>query len=221
VRTLRVIDARVPSIMQPISRETIIDRRQPVLRWSAIFGGTAIGVALWMLLEMLGAGLGLVAMNVSHAGMRNALWLGVGAMIAPILAMFFAGLFAARFCGYYGRGIGALHGLVVWALTAVVGLCARIALLMSLLSGVSVEDGGGPTIHQGEVADAIGRVLLFGGAVFGLGLIAAVLGGVAGVRRRDAGVPRGGEYPVVTRTEVPVVTTPEVVTPPPPVQPVP
>jgi hypothetical protein len=219
VRTLREIDARVASIMQPISRETIIDRRQPVLRWSAIFGGTAIGVALWMLLEMLGAGLGLVAMNVDHAGMRNALWLGVGAMVAPIIAMFFAGLFSARFCGYYGRGIGALHGLVVWALTAIVGLCARIALLMSLLSGVSVEDGGGPTLQQG--ADALGRVLLFGGAVFGLGLIASVLGGVAGVRRRDAGVPRGGEYPVVTRTEVPVTTTPEIVTPPPPVQPVP
>jgi hypothetical protein len=206
--------------MQPISRETIIDRRQPVLRWSAIFGGTAIGVALWILLEMLGAGLGLVSMHLDHAGVRNALWLGVGAMVAPILAMFFAGLFAARFCGYYGRGIGALHGLVVWSLTAVVGLCARIALVMSLLGGVSVEDSSGPTLQQG--ADALGRVLLFGGAVFGLGLIAAVLGGVAGVRRRDAGVPRGGEYPVVTRTEVTAPTpTTEVIAPPPPVQPVP
>ena len=56
-------------IMQPtISRETIlIDRRQPTLRWSAVFAGVACSAGFWMLLQLLGMGIGLAAIDVDNA----------------------------------------------------------------------------------------------------------------------------------------------------------
>src|ERR1041384_3980556 len=60
----------VAYIMQPtITRETIlIDRRQPMLRWSAVFAGAACSIGFWMLLQLIGVGVGLAAVDVNNAG---------------------------------------------------------------------------------------------------------------------------------------------------------
>ena len=41
------LDLHPRTIVQPISREAILERRQPYLRWSAIFGGAAVALGLW------------------------------------------------------------------------------------------------------------------------------------------------------------------------------
>src|SRR5204863_4313236 len=128
-RALASSVAAVRSNMPTISRETIlIDRRQPTLRWSAVFAGAVCSIGLWMLLQLLGLGLGLTAVDADNirslrgAGITTTVW----SLIAPLVAMFFGGLLTGKLAQTYEHRLAAIHGVLMWSLTAVVGLCATI-----------------------------------------------------------------------------------------------
>jgi MFS family permease len=183
--------------MKPaITRETILDRRQPVMRWGAVFAGAVVSIGLWVLLQTLGVGLGL---EQNDSGTATAIW----ALVAPIIAMFLGGMIAARFATTYSRGVGALHGLVVWAISGVLGVAATASLVAMLVS--NGDRVVGPTV---EDAQATGKALLFLGATLLVSLVAAMLGGVAGVRRY---VVEDVRRTTVTQVPPPVVTTTDVV----------
>src|SRR4051794_32983677 len=86
----------VASNMQPtISRETVlVDRRQSILRWSAVFAGAVCSVGFWVLLQLFGLGIELAAVNVDHArSLRSAgLGISVWSLVSPLIAMFFGGI---------------------------------------------------------------------------------------------------------------------------------
>ena len=85
--------------MKPsISRETVIDRRQPYLHWSAIFGGALLATGVWILLQVLGTGVGLSAVDTSDASSLRGVGIGTGiwSIIAPLIAMFVGGLLVGR-----------------------------------------------------------------------------------------------------------------------------
>jgi len=123
-----------------ISRETVlIDRRQPALRWSAVFAGAVTSVGLWILLQLLGVGLGLSAVDVHSVGsLRNA---GVGttawSLVAPLIAMFVGGIVAGTLAQTADRKLAGAHGLVTWSLTSVAGLWATIALASMIAGGAA------------------------------------------------------------------------------------
>lgn len=203
-----------------------MDRRQPVMRWSAVFAGAAVAVALWVLLQMLGMGVGLIAVNVDDAG--NLRDVGVGTTIwtlaVPFIAMFFGALVAGRLAGTAQRSIGALHGLVVWALTSFVGICATVGVV-TLLASTAARSGMAVEIvdqaqQQADQADAnttaenTADVLLGAGIASAVALVMGVIGGAAGVRRNGNGrrvqhdtlqtvtvPPPPPPAPVVTETE--------------------
>src|SRR5436190_6171171 len=112
--------------MEKITRETIIDRRQPLIRWSAVLAGSALAVGLWILLQTLGMGLGLAAVDTDDAGSLKGVGIGTGiwSLIAPLIAMFFGAYVAGRLAVTHDRRIGAIHGSVMWGLATVVGLWA-------------------------------------------------------------------------------------------------
>jgi hypothetical protein len=134
--------------MQPtqpiISRETVLlDRRQPALRWSAVFAGAACSIGLWMLLQLLGLGIGLAAVDVNDvrslqgAGAGTTAW----SLIAPLIAMFLGGLMTGKLAQTYDRKLAGAHGVVMWALTAVVGLFATISIA-SMITARATRSGG-------------------------------------------------------------------------------
>jgi hypothetical protein len=134
--------------MQPIpptiSRETVlVDRRQPALRWSAVFAGAACSIGLWMLLQLLGLGIGLAAVDVNDvrslqgAGIGTTVW----SLIAPLIAMFLGGLMAGKLAQTSDRKLAGAHGVVMWALTAVVGLFATISIA-SMITARATRSGG-------------------------------------------------------------------------------
>jgi hypothetical protein len=130
--------------MQPsITRETIIDRRQPIFRWGAVFAGAAVAIGLWVLLQTFGMGIGLAAIDTDNTGSLRSVGIGttVWSLIAPIIAMFCGGLIAARFATTFERGVGAIHGLVVWALGSVLGVVTLIWIVTVLAMG-AVRVGG-------------------------------------------------------------------------------
>ena len=77
-------------MVKPISREIIINRRQPLVRWSAVLAGTALAVGLSILLQTLGMGIGLSAVDTDDAGNLKGVGIGTGiwSMPAPLIALF-------------------------------------------------------------------------------------------------------------------------------------
>ena len=110
--------------MQPITRETVIDRRQPSIRWSAVIAGAAVALGLWGVLQILGIGAGLAALDPDDASSARSAALGAGAwsMIAPLIAMFAGGYVAAKLANTYDRRIAGAHATVMWGVAATMGL---------------------------------------------------------------------------------------------------
>ena len=210
--------------MRPITRETIIDRRQPALRWSAVFAGSAVGVALWLLLQLIGMGAGLAAVDVDDTGsLRNA---GIGttiaSMFAPLIALFVGGFVAGRLASTYDPKVGATHGFVTWALAALTGVVSVMCLVSALAHGASTyayqqlpadDITIDPSLRAGELAkaaDQTGKILLGAGITLLLGLGAAVGGGVLGARRYTRPRQRTQEVPVVPPPAEPPSDAPHV-----------
>lgn len=144
--------------MQPtISRETVlVDRRQPSLRWSAVFAGTACSIGLWILLQLLGMGIGLSAVDADSvrslrgAGIGTTVW----ALVAPLIAMFFGGVIAGKLAQTYDRKLAGVHGLVMWSITSIVGLLATVGVVTMIAHGAGRHGGAfdtaAPTMSWGD-----------------------------------------------------------------------
>ena len=195
--------------MATITRETVlIDRRQPALRWSAVFAGAACSVGIWLLLQLLGVGIGLCAeraaedTRVMHAaGVATTVW----TLVAQVIAAFFGGLVAGRLAQTYDRKLAGMHGLVMWALTSVVGLWAMIWVITTITAGV--QRTGGIVLHNGAAVSLVdtGKALIILGCSMLISLVTAVLGAIAALHRTgrgDGGLRRGA------RTTDPGVSAP-------------
>jgi len=119
--------------------------------WPAIFAGVILALAIEMLLDLLGAGIGLGVVNPAAGGAPSNFgfaaglwWLG-----ATIIALFFSGYVAARLAGVISRFDGMLHGLVIWAL----GLLITVYLVTTAVGGVI----GGAFSVIGSTASAVGQ----------------------------------------------------------------
>lgn len=134
----------VRSNMQPTITREIIDRRQPALRWSAILGGTAIAVGVWGVLQLIGIGAGLVAVDPDDATSVVPAAIGATAFstLAPLIAMFAGGWFAARLANTWDRQVAGAHGLITWGLASVIGLTMTVLLASAVGHGASRMDSG-------------------------------------------------------------------------------
>ena len=149
-----------------ITRETIMERRQPQLRWSAVLGGAALALGIWITLQVLGLGIGLASVETDDAGTleRAGIGTGIWSLIAPLIAMFLGGLLAGRLAATRERKVGAMHGSVVWAIALAIGLWTMMSLV-SGLAGTAVRAttaavGGaaraGASIDTGDAMQALG-----------------------------------------------------------------
>ncbi|HEY5946671.1 MAG TPA: hypothetical protein VIV40_14310 [Kofleriaceae bacterium] len=211
--------------MKPIARETILDRRQPSLRWTAVFAGAAVAVALWVVLQLIGMGAGLTAVDLDDSGSLRNVGMGttVWSMLAPLLALFAGGLVAGRLATTYDHKVGAAHGLVVWAIASLAGVVA-VAWLVSAIAGGAVNMAYGqlptadnvtidPSLRAGELAEATektGKILLGAGVTLLLSLGAAVGGGALAARRFVRPRHRTQEVPVVPPPAEPPTDAPHV-----------
>jgi MFS family permease len=175
--------------MKPIIHETLVERRQLSLRWSAIIGGAVLGIGVWIFLQMLGMGLGLVSVEVDAFGApRGASWLGAWSMIAPLLAMFVGGGLAAYYASTYDRRSCITHAVMAWALAAVVGTFVRVWMITAVVTAATRADiTGVDELTRVDTTNLVGRVLLTGSIALLLGLIGSVIGGIVlGMRRELA-----------------------------------
>ncbi|HEY8923475.1 MAG TPA: hypothetical protein VIU64_03780 [Polyangia bacterium] len=150
--------------------ENMIDRTGMVRRgiavriaWGPIIGGTIAALSTWILLYSLGLALGLSAVDPSDASSLrgSGIFTGVWSLVTPLVALFVGGMVASRGSGLPSRGDGALHGLLVWGLTTLVGVWLVMGLLTTILGGAldvsraALQTGGAAL---GQVAGGAGNV---------------------------------------------------------------
>jgi hypothetical protein len=116
----------------------VVARERLRFSWGAIFGGAVAAFGLWLLLYVFGLAVGLSNINARDAGSLrgSGMFTGIWALIAPLVALFVGGWVAARGAGLVDRPGGAIHGLVVWGLAALLGVAMVATLMSAVASGV-------------------------------------------------------------------------------------
>lgn len=108
---------------------------RPPISWGAVFAGWLFAYAFAMLLYLLGAAVGvtsLAAINDLSKGV--AIGTGVWMVAAWVIATFVGSVIAGRLAGNPERSAGAMHGLVVWALSGIMTLLIGTAQAASAAS---------------------------------------------------------------------------------------
>ncbi|MDQ3369740.1 MAG: hypothetical protein M3680_30325 [Myxococcota bacterium] len=127
--------------MQPFARETVSDRRQPYIRWTAVFAGATVAAGLWMLLQLLLTGGALSAIDPDEVENVRAFGIGttLGSVLAPLIAMFVGGLLAGRLAAHYDKKVAGLHGALVWAITSLLGIVLLANAMSSIASHANTD----------------------------------------------------------------------------------
>lgn len=129
--------------------------------WGAIFAGTAMALAVWFVLSMLGAAIGLGTFDPSQeANPLSGFGVGTGLWLAAqiIVALFVGGWVTGRLAGK-PRGLdGALNAGIVWALSLLLGIFGVVNFTSSLVSGVTSVVTQGASAAAGAVGGVIDEV---------------------------------------------------------------
>lgn len=184
--------------MKPYTREIIPDRRQAQFRWSAVFAGATVAITLWVLLQMIGMGIGLASVDVGDAGSLRTVGIGttVWTAVTPLIALFIGGLVTGRLAATYSQRSGAMHGFVVGAFASLIGLFVMLSVV-STVANAELQGRTSSIIEQGQIevapslrdeqrqkaADAAGKILLGVGVTLLLSIGAAIAGGGIAARR--------------------------------------
>lgn len=123
-------------VMAPDMRRAAVPR----ISWSAVFAGLVLTIAIEVLLDALGAGIGLGVVQPNGPGGPGAANLGLAAglwwFVATVVALLVASYAAARLAGVARRFDGALHGFVIWGLSLIVALYVMSSALGGVVGGV-------------------------------------------------------------------------------------
>lgn len=121
----------------PIERTSSRYARFARVSWGAVFGGLAVGLAIQVLLTLLGTAAGLSAIDpqsaepVGPVPMAMGIWTGLSMLIAAYVG----GYVAARLSGLPTRGDGALHGAVTWGVTTLAAVAIATSAAGALIGG--------------------------------------------------------------------------------------
>ena len=108
--------------------------------WSSILAGVTAAIAVQLLLNLFGIGVGAATINPQQ-GQQSGQGLAVGAAIwfvlSSIISLFVGGWIAARLAGIPNKRDGALHGFVTWAVASLVLFYLLSTAVGSLLGGAA------------------------------------------------------------------------------------
>ncbi len=125
------------------------------MSWGAIFAGLFVTIGVFLMLQLLGAGIGLSAVDLTGREVTSARSLGIGAaiwwLIMGLISLFIGGWVAGRLASLPNKLDRALHGLTTWGFFYVVlFLLATTALSALVGGGISLLGKG--TEAAGQVA---------------------------------------------------------------------
>ena len=148
VAPVSVPDTEAPVIRDEVVPAVAVAPARDAVRWGPVWGGLLSGFAVFLVLELLAYGTGLLTTTDSSgaiAASSASPWI-TGAL--SLVAFFVGGYIAERSSAVRGAGAGLINGFMVWALG--VGLILAFSIL-----------GVGSLF--GALGNALGQVLASGG----------------------------------------------------------
>jgi len=179
------------------------------VRWSGVLAGLFLAVGAEMLLGLLGAAVGISAIDPRSAAPFDGAGTGGGVWMAvtSIIALFIGGYAAAKLGGSLRRADGVLAGVLTWATSLVLAMWlfgsvagAAAHRLEAIAPRVEANGQGARARAAGELLANQGEAGRAAWGAFGcvvLALVAAGIGGAAGAAggrtRRTSQPMRGSE----------------------------
>lgn len=87
------------------------------ISWGAVFAGLVIATALQVVLTVLGAAIGLTALDGEDSGRAFGIGTGIWALLVPLVTLFLGGMTAGHLANVRDRTDGFIHGALVWGLS--------------------------------------------------------------------------------------------------------
>ncbi|WP_236552461.1 hypothetical protein [Belnapia sp. F-4-1] len=126
------------------------------ISWGAIIAGAIVAVAIGLMLNALGAGVGATTVDATARGTPSASSFGIGAaiwlLVSNLIGLAVGGYVAARLSGTADNTDGTLHGLAVWGTTFLISA----VLLGNVVSGIASTATSGASSLLGSVASGAG-----------------------------------------------------------------
>ncbi len=152
--------------VRPSGDAAVVERTGFRLSWGAIIAGFVVATGLHIVLALLGVAIGFTAWDPAYPGGARAgdvaAGVGIWTAIAGIIALFIGGMTTGRLAGVLTQGDGALHGVVMWALTTIIILWLIVSGMGFLLGGafgIIGQTAGAAVGAVGQVAGAAGPEL--------------------------------------------------------------
>lgn len=112
--------------------------RHTQARWSAIFAGVAVTLAMLCFFQVLGLAIGVSLLDLTDMGAIGD-GFGIGVVIWGILSwcasLFLGAMLTARLSGEGNEAVGLLNGVTLWAATSLVVMVLAYSSFASLLGG--------------------------------------------------------------------------------------
>ena len=117
------------------------------VRWGGIWAGTLTAFTIFIVLEFLGVGLGLITVGRSGTTATSA----ISTLIAGLIAFFIGGWVAESTSAARGFSSRLLTGFMVWALVTTLILALSLLGATSVIGSVagSMINGGGVAVNNG------------------------------------------------------------------------
>lgn len=168
----------------PTDGEAVLDDR---VRWGGVWAGALTAFTIFLVLEFLGVGLGLITAGRGGTTTISA----ISTLIAGLIAFFIGGWVAESSSAARGFSSRLLTGFMVWALVTTLILALSILGATSVIGSVAGQMiNGGTTVTTASgvtTTQMASNIQLAGWSAFiwlVVSAIAAMLGGLLGVPRR-------------------------------------
>ena len=177
--------------------------RSPLLKWSAVFGGLVLGLAMLMLLSALWLAL---AYGSEMSAIRDNLGWYIGG--SAVASLFVAGILTGYLSGVKGAATGMLHGFTWWGLLMLVAVTIGVPSLLNVFGLQGLADQADSATRLAD-SGSDGTLWVTFWTLFG-GFIAAGIGGMIG----GAFTRAESVAPIVVHDTAPVTrTVPRTATP--------
>ncbi|HJT20481.1 MAG TPA: hypothetical protein VJ746_08420 [Nitrospira sp.] len=109
----------------------------PRVKWSAVFAGWAVGLAVQMVLTLLGLGVGAWAIDLRDSNPAQGIPTGAGIWtgLSMLISAFIGGYVTARLSGNTDRADGMYHGVVVWGVNWLVFAWLTTTAMSTMIGG--------------------------------------------------------------------------------------
>ena len=161
--TTSVPDRDLPQVSSTSATDDVRTVVLNQVSWGAVIAGSIMGLAVQVILNMVGLGIGLSTIDTMAGESPSASSLSLGAglwwVISGIVAAGIGGYLAGRLSGKPSSSTTAYHGLISWALSTLVIIylvsSAASSLVGGSLSSVSGALSGAGNAIGGSVQNAV------------------------------------------------------------------